>query len=195
MIVAIFDFDNTITDRDILLPFLFFTNGNSKTIFKLIQLTPYFIAFLFKLIDRQQIKEKILSKFFQDWPKEKIISFAQKFIAQKVPQFVKNEAINKLVWHQEQGHYCLLVSANIDILVKEWGKKAGFRHVISSLLEFDSQGFVTGKLNGKNCWGREKKKRIELFLKDKKTIIYAYGDSRGDKEMLEMADYPFYKCF
>jgi len=57
-------------------------------------------------------------------------------------------------------------------------------------------GVVTGKLLSKNCYGIEKANRIqEVYNLSDYKHIYAYGDSRGDRELLELADESFYKPF
>lgn len=35
----------------------------------------------------------------------------------------------------------------------------------------------------------------EYLGPDKEYQLYVYGDSRGDKEVLELADFPFYRKF
>ena len=55
---------------------------------------------------------------------------------------------------------------------------------------------VTGVFKSKNCYGIEKVNRLlELFPKRSDYYLYAYGDSRGDKELLSFADKGYYKEF
>jgi phosphatidylglycerophosphatase C len=57
-------------------------------------------------------------------------------------------------------------------------------------------GVVTGKIDGKNCNGKEKAKRIKQAINlNEYDSIYAYGDSAGDKQMLALATYTYYKNF
>jgi phosphoserine phosphatase len=57
-------------------------------------------------------------------------------------------------------------------------------------------GILTGQLATKNCYGSEKVRRIrEIYNIDECEHIYAYGDSRGDKELLDFADESFYQFF
>ncbi len=74
------------------------------------------------------------------------------------------------------------------------GEKAGFDDVIATRLESHEDGTVTGKLSGANCFGSEKVRRLEALLGAREGYsLYAYGDSRGDKELLSSADYPYYR--
>jgi len=48
---------------------------------------------------------------------------------------------------------------------------------------------VTGKFLSKNCYGIEKANKVkEAYNLSDYDYIYAYGDTRGDKELLELAD-------
>ena len=58
------------------------------------------------------------------------------------------------------------------------------------------QGKITGNIDGNNCYGEEKVNRIkQLYDLNSYSIIYAYGDSSGDRPMLALAQKPFYKPF
>ncbi len=109
---------------------------------------------------------------------------------------IKPQAMERLHWHKQQGHDCILVSASLELYLVPWAKRHGFQDILASRLEIDQKGRVTGQLIGKNCWGAEKRRRlIELLGPQKYYQLYAYGDSRGDQELLEIADYPFYRLF
>lgn len=57
-------------------------------------------------------------------------------------------------------------------------------------MEIDSFGYLTGRFITLNCYGQEKVKRLLEIEPDRKEyILVAYGDSRGDKELLEFADH------
>jgi HAD superfamily phosphoserine phosphatase-like hydrolase len=88
----------------------------------------------------------------------------------------------------------VVISASLDIYVRPWAIKAGFADVIATHLETREDGRVTGKLSGANCFGAEKVRRLEALLGPRSGYtLYAYGDSRGDKELLLSADYPYYR--
>ncbi len=89
-----------------------------------------------------------------------------------------------------------LVSASILDYLIPWAEDMGFTDVLATKLEIDAKGIITGNFSGKNCKGDEKVRRLEECVNDlEKHEIYAYGDSRGDKEILAIADHPFYKSF
>ncbi|MST85139.1 hypothetical protein FYJ73_10775 [Prevotellaceae bacterium LKV-178-WT-2A] len=58
-------------------------------------------------------------------------------------------------------------------------------------------GKVTGRFLTPNCYGPEKVRRVQEMLSEPRDHyrITAYGDSRGDKEMLQYANERHYKPF
>lgn len=195
--IAVFDFDNTLTDRDSLLPFLFYVHGFWKTICHLLMLTPVFILYVLGILSRQRTKEKILNRFIGGRSWSDVQTLGKTYADQQLDHYLKPEAMKRVAWHQSQGHRCLLVSASLEFYLKPWAKRHGFEEVLASRLEVTSSGHVNGNLVGLNCWGPEKRLRLLSYLgsKDNKTKLYVYGDSRGDQEILELADYPFYRRF
>lgn len=196
--IAVFDFDHTITDRDSLLPFLFYVQGFWKTIYYLFILTPFFIQYILGNLSRQRMKEKILGRFFGGRLKSELDALGQQYADFELDRYLKPEAMDRLKWHQSQGHRCLLVSASLEFYLKPWAKRYGFEEVLASRLEVNAAEEITGRLVGLNCWGPEKEQRLFDYLghiEDGETKFYVYGDSRGDKEILALADFPFYRTF
>lgn len=193
-IVAAFDFDGTLTKRDTLVPFLLFSFGYKKVAAGLILLLPVFILYLFGRTSRQSVKEAILTRFLKGISSIRLEEMAKIFAEQGFKNLLKQEAVKKLRWHQSQGHLCIIVSAGIEPYIKAWAEGAGVAITIASKLAIDSSLNVTGKIDGANCWGKEKVNRLkELLGEEKNYLLYAYGDSRGDKELLDYSDYPFYR--
>lgn len=194
-VIAAFDFDGTITTRDSLLPFLFYASGYTETLKKLSLLSPTFLKYILGLKSRQNTKETVLKEFFWGMPIDWMTALGEVFSSsQDLDQLIRPEAKERIHWHQNQGHQCILISASIDVYLNPWAKTFGFRHVISSQLKITKDGKVTGELQGLNCWGPEKMRRlIELIGPRENYILYAYGDSRGDRELLASADYAFFK--
>ena len=102
--------------------------------------------------------------------------------------------MEKIAWHNEQGYKVVVVSASIERWLKPWCDKNDLDMIATKIEVKD--GIVTGKLLSKNCHGIEKANRVkEAYNLSDYDYIYAYGDSRGDKELLTLADERFYKPF
>lgn len=194
--VAAFDFDGTLTYSDTLIPFLRFAFGTKKTFFKLLKILPRLSLFLFGALTRQEAKELIMTSFLKDYPLDRIEELGEKFAKGPMLLHLKKEAVDRFYWHKNQGHTCVLISANLSFFIYPWAEQMGFNHKIASKAAVDLQKRMTGKLDGPNCYGKVKTERLQALLGPKKNyILYAYGDSRGDKELLELADFPFYRTF
>ena len=67
--------------------------------------------------------------------------------------------------------------------------------VLGTQIEVED-GKLTGRFKSNNCYGAEKVRRIQEAISDRSLYeIEAFGDSRGDKEMLAFADQGHYKPF
>lgn len=196
MIVAAFDFDGTLTYRDTFLPFLSFIKGSIKPYGGVALSIPALLGSLFSASYRQRAKEIILKATLGDMFLEDVRKAGEKFALGPLQEKIRSEGLKKLQWHKDQGHRCILISANLDVYLEPWAVNAGFHDLISSKVEADSVGKVTGNLIGLNCWGPEKTHRLIQLLGPKDQFkLYAYGDSQGDKSLLELADYSFYRPF
>ena len=136
----------------------------------------------------------MLSWFFKGMSKEAFLKVANEYSLVRIDKILRPKAIEKINWHKNQGHKVVVVSASIECWLRPWCEKNGLE-LIATKLEIKDD-IVTGKLLSKNCYGVEKINRIkEIYnLKDFE-YIYSYGDSSGDKQMLELAHEKFYKPF
>lgn len=193
--VAAFDFDGTITTSDSLYHFIRFSHSNWVFVKGAIVLSPMILAFKLGLIGNQKAKEITLKYFFGGFTDAEMQVKAQAFAEQRLPELLRPKALQKIRWHKQQGHRLVLVSASIEACLRPWAKAYGFDDVCSSRLEVQKER-LTGRLVGKNCYGPEKVARLEACVGPLSSIcLYAYGDTRGDYDMLALATYPAFRVF
>ena len=192
--IAFFDFDGTITTDDSLLKFIRFVVGDRRFLLGLVVLSPMLVLYKLKLIPNYKAKQYMLSWFFKGMSKDSFLKVANEYSLVHIDKILRPKAIEKINWHKNQGHKVVVVSASIECWLRPWCEKNGLE-LIATKLEIKDD-IVTGKLLSKNCYGVEKVNRIkEIYnLKDFE-YIYSYGDSSGDKQMLELAHEKFYKPF
>jgi HAD superfamily phosphoserine phosphatase-like hydrolase len=91
----------------------------------------------------------------------------------------------------------VIVSASIENWVRAFFRQFGLDMVIISGTKIEvKNAVVTGQFIGNNCYGPEKVRRIqELFPDRKQYKLIAFGDSKGDRELLAFADESHYKPF
>jgi len=192
--LALFDFDGTITSKDTLLHFTRFVKGNSKFWKGMTVLLPIFLALKLKVMPNWKAKESFLKYFFGGMPLAEFDSWCKRYAIEKLPELLRKAALDKLNWHLQQGHDIYIVSASPENWIKPWAGKLNIK-VIATQLQV-TEGKISGLISGHNCYGIEKVKRLNQAIDTKNyETIYSYGDSKGDKEMLEMASEKFYRRF
>lgn len=193
-VVAAFDFDGTLTRRETLLPFLLHTLGAAAVARHALVLSPTLAGYALGLIDNDIAKERVFVRCLGGMRMDELQQEGERFAVYVLPGLLRNEAMQRLEWHKQQGHRCVVISASLELYVRPWAIKAGFDDVIATHLETHEDGCVTGKLSGANCFGVEKVRRLEALLGAREGYsLYAYGDSRGDRELLSSADYAYYR--
>ena len=192
--LALFDFDGTITTKDTLIDFIQFAKGKRSFFLGITILSPMLIAYKLKLIKNYKAKEYMLSYFFKDISKEEFNKIAKEYSLNHIQNILREDAIKRIKWHKDRAHKIVIVSASIECWIKPWCDKNSIA-VLSTKLDFKNNKF-TGKFATKNCYGKEKVNRVKSIYKlEEFEYIYAYGDSKGDKEMLFIANKSFYKPF
>ncbi|MGB3296741.1 MAG: HAD family hydrolase, partial [Phormidesmis sp.] len=197
--VAVFDFDGTLTLRDSFLPFLRAIAGRQRYWLGLLKLSPVLLAYGFKRIPNWQAKEAMLIHFLSGISTARLAVVSEQFARRALPKLLRPEAIARLAWHQQQGHQTIIVSASLEAYLQPCAALMGIDQVVGTRLK-SRDGYITGRMLGKNCYGPEKAVRLQAILSDLQQPasacrLYAYGDSRGDRELLAMANYPYYRKF
>jgi len=192
--LALFDFDGTITTKDSLAEFIKYAVGGWGYYSGLLRLSPMLTAYTLKLIPNHIAKERMLSYFFKGYNEDAFKKMADTYSLNEISKILREEAMEKIRWHQMQGHTVVIVSASMESWLKAWCDMHKI-DLISTCLEIKDEK-ITGKFLTKNCYGPEKANRVRAqYDLDEYEYIYAYGDSSGDTELLALADESFYKPF
>jgi HAD superfamily hydrolase (TIGR01490 family) len=192
--IAAFDFDGTITFKDTYLVFIIHCFGSVRTFLGFLFLSPIIILYKLKFLRNDIAKQITFTFFFKGMSQQKYLDYCISF-KERISKIVRPEALKKIAYHEEQGHYLVIVSASMEDWIRPWADENYFNHVIGTQPEI-TQKKLTGKFFSKNCYGHQKVKRLNQHIPDvAKLNVYAYGDSKGDKQLLEMADNAFYRNF
>ncbi len=193
--IAFFDFDDTISNGDSLWHFLRYSFSPLQISLKLASISPSLILFKLRLMDNNIAKAKLFKAFFSHMTLQEFDNLARNFAAQKIDTLIKPDALERIYWHKQQGHQVVVVSASPVNWLKPWCTKHEIQ-LIGTQLHHNIAGKITGEFVGGNCYGEEKKRRIlKHYPLENYDTIYAYGDSRGDREMLSLADHSYYQYF
>jgi HAD superfamily hydrolase (TIGR01490 family) len=193
-VVAAFDFDVTMTTRDTFLPFLYRVFGKKRVRGVFLKLAADAVLVGLGLSTRDRFKEKIVRALFLGESIERI-SDAGRMHAEEIIGWIRPQALTRIQWHRDQGHRLVMVSASLGLYLEPLTEKLGFDDLLCTNPSRNHLVF-DGGLEGKNCRGPEKVSKLTALLGPLSSIeLYAYGDSAGDREMLEVADYPNYRAF
>ncbi|MDR1876310.1 MAG: HAD-IB family hydrolase [Flavobacteriaceae bacterium] len=188
----LFDFDGTITNKDTLFDFLQFSFPQKYTS-AFIKFIPLFFLIKFKVLSAGRVKQKFISHFLKGKSKKEIENLAQHYFEARKNIILRPKALEYIKNLAHEPHK-YIVTASLGIWVKPFAKHLGLR-LISTESDFDNDVF-TGKFASPNCNYKEKVVRIikEIQLTQFREV-YAFGDSKGDKYMLELATTPHFRYF
>jgi phosphatidylglycerophosphatase C len=189
--LAAFDLDGTLTRRDTLMPFLVEAVGRGRT-YRAVLASSMLLARAAALggTHRDTAKSAVLRRVLAGTPPEALAEAAETFADRVVARGVRPDVRARVDWHRGQGHELVLVSASPELYVAPIGRRLGFDAVLATRLEVGADGRLTGRFLGANCRGAEKAARLRHWRGDALAVVYAYGDSTGDREMLALAQMP-----
>lgn len=192
--VAAFDFDGTLTRRDTLLPFLRFFAGTVPFLRKMAHNSAVLVGYRAGLLPNFIAKERILTSFLKGVEAEKVSAAGSLFAAHRLRDLMDPDMDKVLSWHQSMGHQCIIVSASLDIYLRPWARSRGIDNLACTSLEVGPEGLMSGCILGQNVFGAEKVECLKRLMgTDPLRLDYAYGNSLGDREMLSLAEHPWYK--
>ena len=186
-----FDFDGTITTKDTLIEFIRYAKGSMALGLGFMRYAHLLVLMIIGLYPNYKAKQKVFAHFFKDTTLDDFNALCKAFAASSSHLLRPNaiEAINHAI---KEGSEVLIVSASIDNWVQPFFPQV---KVVGTQIEV-IDGKLTGRFLSKNCYGQEKVNRIlSLYPNRHDYHLTAYGDSRGDKEMLAFADESYFKPF
>ena len=182
--VFAFDFDGTLTIRDTLIAFIRYACGTSRFLLGFLLHAPLLVLMKLRLYSNGKAKQRLFSWFFRGMPLETFDTLCQSF-ALSHRHLLRPETVCLLQQALSEGSEVLIVSASIDNWVQPFFPTVT---VLGTQIEV-IDGRLTGRFLTPNCYGQEKVRRILALHPDRSAYrLTAYGDSRGDRELLAFAD-------
>ncbi|MEN0067107.1 MAG: HAD-IB family hydrolase [Myxococcota bacterium] len=192
--LVLFDFDGTLTNRDTMLAFVEHCRGPYRYWLGMVWLLPLFVALRAGFVSATDAKRMFLRHFLGGMERDQLEHAARTF-ADRIEAWMRPMGRWQLARHREDGDEVLIVSASLDLWLAPFLVAHGLR-ALSTKAAFTEDGRFEGELASPNCNGPEKVRRIrEAVDLEAFSAITAYGDSRGDRDMLDLADNPVYRPF
>jgi HAD superfamily hydrolase (TIGR01490 family) len=193
--VYAFDFDGTLTTKDTLLEFIRYACGKRRLWMGLLLFSPLLVLMKLHLYPNWKVKQLFFAHYFRGMDIERFDDLCRRFAIDNNHLLRKNgiAVIRKALAESSQ---VIIVSASIENWVRPFFLQFGNEVQVACTKIDVRHERVTGKFLTKNCYGQEKVKRIDRAFPHRKTYeLIAFGDSKGDKKMLEYADRSYYKPF
>ena len=182
--VFAFDFDGTLTTRDTLIAFIRYACGTPRFLLGFLLHAPLLVLMKLRLYSNGKAKQRLFSWFFRGMPIETFDALCQSF-ASTHRHLLRPETVRLLQQALSEGSEVLIVSASIDNWVQPFFPAVT---VLGTQIEV-IDGRLSGRFLTPNCYGQEKVRRILALHPDRSAYrLTAYGDSRGDRELLAFAD-------
>jgi phosphatidylglycerophosphatase C len=189
-----FDFDGTLTTIDSFTAFLRWRIGAGAYYAEGLRLLPQFIRYALGR-DRGRLKSAAIRVYLRGLPRAMLDQEAAEFASVMAPLILRPDALKVWRRHRADGARMVIVSASPEPIVAPFARGLGADLLIASQIAVDPQDRVSGALSGPNCRGPEKARRLREVFGEDIRLAAAYGDSDGDREMLDMADQKFMRLF
>lgn len=191
--IAFFDFDGTITTRDTLPEIIRFQRGSLSLYTGFLLLSPWLLLYKLGLLANDRAKEILLKYFFGGMREQDFQQNCDAFAETRLPHLIRSGALKEISRLKAEGAVLVIVSASAGNWIRKWSESLSLG-LVSTTLQIDN-GVLTGGIEGKNCHGEEKVRRIRAIWNLEEYEVYAYGDSKADLPMLNLAAQSFYKPF
>ncbi|HEY7931064.1 MAG TPA: HAD-IB family hydrolase [Acidimicrobiales bacterium] len=195
-VVAAFDLDGTLTEGGSVFKWLRTLAGPRAAYAAALRLAlPLTIGALRSGYRADQAKERLFRALLAGRSLDDVTVISRDFALAHLASHGRAPVLARLRWHLAQGHNVVIVSASpqiyVDVIVEALGVDAG----IGTRLATDARGHLSGGYLGRNCRGSEKLRRLREWIEQRDfpgdPVLYAYGNSRGDRRLLRAATHPF----
>ncbi len=133
-----------------------------------------------------------MAREFADQNEADLMGRARAFVAERVVPTLYPEAVERIRWHEAQGHAVAIVSGATRFVVEPLARHLGLRHFLYTQLETD-RGRLTGRIVDPVCFEEGKIFWLKRFV-DERGIDLAkswfYTDSVTDLPLLNLVGHP-----
>jgi HAD superfamily hydrolase (TIGR01490 family) len=195
-VVAAFDLDGSLTEGGSVWRWLRYLAGTGAVLRAAIPLSiPLMIGALRSGQWADHAKERLFGTLLIGRDVDEVLDESRTFALAHLERRGRAKVLDRLAWHKGEGHDVVVVSASPQIYVDVIAEALGAQGAIGTRLAVDPLNQLTGSFLGRNCRGSEKMRRLNEWIEqrhyDELPIIYAYGNSRGDRRLLKGATHPY----
>ncbi len=138
----------------------------------------------------QPLRERKL--YLAGKPAQVIEPLGEEFCREALCPVVAADGLKRMEDHRQAGHVIILITGSLDFLIDPIAEALQVDHCIAAELE-EVNGLYTGELIAPLPYGAAKRRLIQQLANELDldlSCCYAYGDSPGDREILEAVGHP-----
>lgn len=188
----VFDLDRTVTRHSTFIPFLWFAACSRPHRLLLVPaILLAALAYRLGLLSRGGIKAFMLTCILGGTPRPAVERLGAAFAARCAGRGLRPGARQAIDRARSRGRTLVLATASFDFYVEPLAKQLGFHRVVATRAAWSGSGRLTGRIEGENCYGAEKLRRLEQAVPELKRDhrVAAYSDSHADWPLLQWADW------
>ncbi len=187
--LALFDFDGTLCKKDSFTGFIFYALRKRHIVKQGIKILPWIQAYYLKAYPAPAMRSKLFRAMFSNADALELQQIAQDYAASLMSQ-LNLPLLKQLKQHQVLGDEVVLISASVDVYLKHVCELLNIDLICTQTEQVNNT--YTGQYTTPDCSSEQKRLRIlEKYSLDHYSVIYAYGNSMEDNEMLELADHTY----
>ena len=188
---AIFDLDKTITRQGTWSRFVRDATGGGLGFWgKLPIVGAQALAYKAGFASRASVKERSIDVYLKGQSRESLQAKADAFVTRDIAGGLRKQARGVIEAHREAGDRLVIASAAVDLICDAMARELGFDGVICTRMDWGDDSRLQTKLDGENCYGAEKLRRVEEFFEGARPPgpIVFYSDHHTDLPCLNWAD-------
>ncbi len=186
-VVAAFDFDGTVSDREAVASFCALVLGRPRLGLTFARNAHLGFAALRDRSRRDRFKAALARATFAGRSVSDVETLAKAFAETRMST-LRPLMTDRISWHQEQGHETVLASASFEQYLQPIAAALNIDTVLGTKLAIED-GVFTGELDGPNM--RSAAKADALRAHAGEAELWAYGNSSDDYPMFELAQHAF----
>lgn len=192
MDLALFDFDGTITTREMLPDFIHRAVPPRRLALGRALLAPLVVGYRLGWVPGTVVRAAIARLGFTGMTLADYEAHGLAFAEDALPAVLRAEALARIAWHRARGDTVAVVSGGFDVYLRHWCARHGLDLLCSALEQ--KNGALTGRYLGRQCGGEEKARRVRAaYDLSRYARIHAYGDTREDFALLDLAHERWYR--
>lgn len=187
--LALFDFDGTLCKKDSFTGFIFYALSKRHIVKQGIKILPWIQAYYLNVYSAPAMRSRLFRAMFSNANALELQQMAREYATSLMSQ-LNRPLLKQLKQHQALGDDVVLVSASVDVYLKHVCELLNIDLICTHTEQVNN--IYTGQYTTPDCSSEQKRQRIlEKYHLTDYAVIYAYGNSHEDQEMLALADHGY----